>query len=416
MPSLSIAARTTLLLVVAGAALLQACGGRAQKGANPSGDDSPPTLNQPSPDATAGFGGAAAEASPVPRSMWPLPASSCASSEWETCTSLGGEVEGYFLAVDAEDHFFIAGSAHLSPPDQTRTVFVAKFSSELELLWFQPVDSVPSRLGPQIQSLAVDATGNSFVVTRSSYDQPSTIAKLSSDGALAWTRPCPGEVLAGVGLAVDGKGELVVADSDKATVRMAKYSTDGDQLWEQERPAEQREIVNRVAADAHGNSWLAADRWLDNGQAWQAGNLEKHGPNGGLEWKISLEAALVRDMLSTDAGEITVLAAIPSVLLLRVSADGDVLSRTDLPRFTLGYGLGSDLDGNSWVTGYTDQAPIMSTVTRVSPEGDVLFSKDFDVPTFFGASFVAQTSSGKVFIIGARDYQTEALVIAQLQP
>lgn len=419
MPSQSIAARPALLLVVASWALLQgqACGGRVEHGSSSRGDDSPPTLNNPPTDAAAGSAGAAAEASPVPPLMWPLPASSCASLEWKTCTSLGGEIEGYFVAVDAEDHFFIAGSAHLSPPDETRTVFVAKFSSELELLWLQQVDSSPSRLKwPEVQRLAVDAQGNSFVVSRRSYDQPSTITKVSFDGAPAWTRPCPGEAVAGVGLAVDGKGELVVADSDKATVRLAKYSPDGDQLWEQDRPAEDTEIVRHIAADAQGNSWLAADRQQASGHAWQAGNLERHGPNGELEWKTSLKAALVSDILSTDDGETTALVGIPSALLVRVSANGDVLSRQDLRRFSLGYGLGSDLEGNTWVTGYTANAPIMSTVTRLSPEGDVLFSKDFDVPSLVLASYVAQTSSGKVFIIGSRDDQIQTLVIAQLQP
>lgn len=418
MPSESSSARSAFLLAVVSWALVQgqACGGRAEKHSSSTGDDSPPTSNDRPTDAAAGSAGAAADVPPIPLSMWPLPASSCASLEWQTCTSLGGEIEGYLVAVDAEDHLFIAGTALLSPPDETRTVFVAKFSSALELLWLQPVATRPSRLQrPEAQRLVVDAEGNSFVVTRPSYDEPSTITKLSLDGAPAWTRPCPGEAIVGVGLAVDGQGELVVADSDKATVRLAKYSSDGDQLWEQDRPAEDTEIVNCVAADANGNSWLAADRRQRSGAAWQSGSLEKHGPNGELESNTSLKAALVGDMLSTGSSETMVLVATPSVQLVRVSVNGDVLWRKELDRFTLGYGLGSDLDGNTWVTGYTAKDPVMSTVARLSPEGEVLFSKDFDVPSFFGASFVAQMSGGKVFIIGAGDAQGQTLVIARLQ-
>ena len=420
MPSQSIAARTALFLVVASWALVQgqACGGRAEKGSSRSTDDSPPTSSNPPTDAATGSADAATEASPVSPAMWPLEASSCASLEWETCTSLPGNIGEYFVAVDAEDHFFIAGTAQLSPPDQTRTVFVAKFSSELELLWLQQIDSSLSQLKRlEVQGLAVDAHGNSFVVSRrSSYDGPSTITKVSFEGAPAWTRPCPGEAVVGVGLAVAGGGELVVADSDTSTVRLAKYSPAGDQLWEQDRPAEDTEVVNHVTADGQGNSWLAADRRQASGRDWQAGNLEMHGPNGELKWKTSLEADLFSDILSTDGGESTVLVAIPSVSLVRVSVDGDVLSRTELRHFNLGYGLGSDLDGNTWVTGYTATGPSKSTVARLSPEGHVLFSKDFDVPTLVFGNYVAQTSSGKVFIIGYQDYQSRNLVIALLQP
>jgi hypothetical protein len=266
-----------------------------------------------------------------------------------------------------------------------------------------------------MQGLAVDARGNSFVAGKPAYDAGSTIVKVSPDGASLWTRPCPGEALAGIGLAVDGDGDVVIGDSDKSTVRLAKYSPDGDQLWEDDRPAEDTEIVNYVAADAGGNIWLAADRKQPSGGRWQSGNLEKRGPSGKLEWTTSLHGSPVKALLSTANGEALVLVDFP-VTLIRVSAAGDALWRKELPHFFMGYGLASDLDGDTWVTGYTAEDPTMGSVTKLSPEGDSVFSKDFDVPSFVGAAYVAQMSRGKAFIVGLEDYETETLAIARLPP
>ena len=98
-----------------------------------------------------------------------------------------------------------------------------------------------------------------------------------------------------------------------------------------------RTSATKVELDPQGRVWLLRSDWRDDGQDLGSPVLERYSANGRLERRVALsDQALVPDFVVHPSGELSVFVLEPDAMpgtyrldIVRVSADGEILSRTE---------------------------------------------------------------------------------------
>ena len=163
-------------------------------------------------------------------------------------------------------------------------IFTVKYDGAGTELW-GVLTNRGSSLGETARAIAVDAAGNVYVAGASTYAYfpaddvaytTSLIVKYDTTGALAWRRTYGGEFAGGVGIAVDGLGDVYVVANDSrqdSVVRTpdivtSKLDPAGDILWRRRAtstagalPYEDGSQAAALALDAVGNVHVTGTFW-----------------------------------------------------------------------------------------------------------------------------------------------------------
>ena len=98
-----------------------------------------------------------------------------------------------------------------------------------------------------------------------------------------------------------------------------------------------RTLATKVELDPQGRVWLLRSDWHEDSQDLGSPVLERYNPNGRLERRVAIsDQALVPDFVVHPSGELSVFVLEPEAMagryrleIVRVSADGEILSRTE---------------------------------------------------------------------------------------
>ena len=356
----------------------------------------------------------------------------------------------------------------LSSSQATPSVYVAGISgtpadSAGKLIKLQDLDTTPSstfskNIAPASGTAtaiatAVDANGNVFVIgdTTGSFgsevnqaSQDVYLTKYDSAGNVQWTKLLgSSDSASGYGLAVDPtSGQVVIsgAVTDKLTPTaigggtdsfVAKYDTDGNQLWLRQVSPAMNDQANSVSIDSSGNIYVGGqvNGSLGNGQ-------QSAGGQDASLIKLSSKGTLVYERqfgsLYTDATMRTAIADDGNVIVAAVQDGHAILAKFDasdpnsapLWQMDLGDlqgGLISGLtvaNGKVYVSGTTSNAALdaggTATVSNASSGGTEAFvfgatdngaAANADFVSYVGTSSSEQgggiaTANGKLYLTG----------------
>jgi hypothetical protein len=154
----------------------------------------------------------------------------------------GATASGNGIATDTNANCFVVGGYHSLIGFGTNTLtgggtFVVKYDTDGNVLWAFPIPS----WGAAGYGVAVDNLGNCYVTGAGT-------AKLSSDGIEQWEIQTPG-----LGIAVDGMGNCYIADAPAASSgNLTKCTSEGSNMW----TVATVDMAYAVAADSSGNSYV----------------------------------------------------------------------------------------------------------------------------------------------------------------
>ncbi|MFQ6066756.1 MAG: hypothetical protein ACE5K3_05725 [bacterium] len=164
------------------------------------------------------------------------------------------------VAVDTEGTVYLVGS--ISPPARPGDGFVVKYTSQGEILWEK---TWGGGLEDYVCTAVVDATGNLYLAgsTYSSRrDRDAFLVKYASEGEILWEKTWGGTSQEGVAaVAVDTEGNVYVVGSVstpgyREDAFVAKYTPEGQILWDRTWGGEDYEYATAVALDTEGNVYL----------------------------------------------------------------------------------------------------------------------------------------------------------------
>jgi hypothetical protein len=205
--------------------------------------------------------------------------------QWNTFLGGDGWTWAYGIAVDGSGNVYVGGRSYQTWGSPVKPfggnyqdAFAAKLNANGALQWntFFGEEGFGDH---RCEGIAVDRSGNVFVVGISnwtwgnpirpigSYQEDAFAAKLNSSGLLQWNTFLGGSGLDfGLGLAVDGAGNVYVAGTSYATwgspVRLfgggqdafaAKLSPSGGLLWNAFLGGDAGDGANGIAVDSSGN-------------------------------------------------------------------------------------------------------------------------------------------------------------------
>ncbi|MGB2984885.1 MAG: IPTL-CTERM sorting domain-containing protein [Phycisphaerae bacterium] len=310
-------------------------------------------------------------------------ASPLEAQTFEWAKSAGGTDPdgGSGIAVDASGNSYVTGGFHgtatfgpftlTSAGDQD--VFVAKYDTAGSVAWAESAGGTSSEV--VVQSIAVDASGNSYVtgwfggtVTFGTFTLTSAgnddvfVAKYDSAGNVMWAESASGmDRIQARGIAVDASGNSLVTGLFDGTatfgpftltsagdpdVFVAKYDTAGNVGWAESAGGTDTDVGAGIAVDASGNSYVTG---------WFGGT------------------ATFGTFTLTSVGDVDVFVA-------KYDSAGNVVwaesaGGTD---FDQGYGIAVDGSGNSDVTGYFGGTATFGTITLTSAGGLDVFVAKYD--------------------------------------
>jgi hypothetical protein len=290
------------------------------------------------------------------------------------------------VSVDAAGNVFIAGATSGALDGSAGgfgDAFVAKYSRDGALEW---VRQLGTSQPDAASAVSVDAEGNVVIAGysrgsldggREGLDADAFVAKYSTDGELLWARQLgsqPGyddlaasvssDAASNVVIAGHAFGDLEAGSRGSADAFMAKYSATGELMWLRQRGDANYDSADAVATDAGGDIFVAGqiDGFLVGGPGViipGAPYVAKYSPDGALLWERQLDDASVgaASSIATDAtggafvgGYSTAAVGGPNqglydTFVIRLSSEGDRLSA-----------LGLGVAGNDRATGVAADA------------------------------------------------------------
>ena len=191
---------------------------------------------------------------------------------------------GYGIAVDSSGNSYITGGTggNLAGSNAgSIDVFVAKYDTNGNMQWLRQFGSITAEYG---FGIALDSTGSSYVTgyTFGNLDGTNAggddvfIAKYDTDGGPVWISQFGTTVNdRGYGIAVDSSGNSYVTgytfgnlDGTNAgfeDVFVAKYDTNGSQVWVRQFGTTMNDFTTDIAVDSGGNSYITGYTWGDLG-------------------------------------------------------------------------------------------------------------------------------------------------------
>lgn len=287
--------------------------------------------------------------------------------------------EAHAIALDAQGNIYLAGEGSLNPPSPgLQDVFLAKFSPTGGMLWSRTLGTPASDAS---YSVAVDAEGNAFIGggTLGSFAAPNHgvgdpfLAKYSSDGTQLWSRqPGTPQDDGHARIAVDLAGNAYMTGYTNGSFEgpdvpgidgyLIKYDAAGNHVWSRQTGTAAFDRIAGIAVDAHGRTFVA-------GSAASQAALIKHDADGRVLWQrffgnsdslaasVTLDAAGNVYVTGSTEGSIDGAANIGSddTFLVKFTADGDQLWSRQVGSFAADVGWSVAVGGGGvYITGSTD--------------------------------------------------------------
>ena len=237
--------------------------------------------------------------------------------------------------------------------------------------------------------ITVDSSGNVYVTGTTSGSLFSTIAgesdafvvKYDSDGNQVWAKQFGSDLLVeGIGVAVDSSGNVYVTGYAKGNLFgsnagvtdafVAKYDSDGNQVWAKQFGSDLRDIGFDITVDSSGNVYVTGhtdgDLFGSNTGAYDV-FVVKYSPDGNQKWT-------------------------------------EQFGNNSLEEHS---GITVDSSGNVYVTGTTSDSISNNNVgsddifiTKYAKNGIEKWTEQFGRSSFEGGNDVAVDSSGNVYVTG----------------
>ena len=267
---------------------------------------------------------------------------------------------------------------------------IIKFDPAGNIAWQKILGSANNE---EFNSVAVDSSGNVYAVgtsTAASTNNCVLIAKYNTSGILQWQRTLGGAVAAGdygYGIAVDSSGNAyIIGQSGAATsILIAKYDTSGTLQWQRTLNGASTDLGDAITVDSSSNVYIIG--YATNvGQGALEIIIAKYNTSGTLQWQRTFGSGSndVGNGIKVDSsGNIYICCSSPTggpnsdLVITKYDTSGNLLwqrllSRTgsDVP-----YDIEVDSFGNVYVCGFTDIASDTSVIVKYDTLGNLVWQR-----------------------------------------
>lgn len=238
------------------------------------------------------------------------------------------------------------------------------------------IATLSSVTGDQARGVALDSSGNIYVVGFSGASNNIQLAKYNSTGTIQWQYELSGASIEnGFSIAVDSSSNVYVVGtitvSGTSNMAVAKYNSAGTLQWQRQLgvPGSADSPGYAVAVDGSGNVYVGGSSDWDTGNANFV--LAKYNSSGTLQWEVYFGGSSVDEIyaLAVDSSSNVYATGISAneLEIVKYDSSGTVLFQRRLYSAAVdrGYGVALDSSGNIYVVGST----------AVSGTNDLLIAK-----------------------------------------
>ncbi|MGI9567370.1 MAG: SBBP repeat-containing protein [Nitrosopumilus sp.] len=296
---------------------------------------------------------------------------------------------GHAISVDPSGNVYVTGTTSgslFATISGESDAFVAKYDTDGNQVWAKQFGS---DLHDGSNNITINSSGNVYVTGTTSGSISGTnvgsddafVAKYDTDGNQMWAKQFGNNSLVeGIGVAADSSGNAYVTgyargdlfDTNAGVVDafVAKYDTDGNQVWAKQFGSEHRDIGFGITADSSGNVYVT-------------------GHTDG-------------DLFGTNTGAY-------DVFVVRYNPDGIEKWAKQFGNNSLEEhgGITTDSLDNMYVTGIINDNPSSINIgsddvfiTKYAKNGIEKWAKQFGSSSFEGGNDIAADSSGNVYVTG----------------
>ncbi len=274
----------------------------------------------------------------------------------------------YGITVDESGNVYVTGTSYDLTTDYDYATI--KYNSSGDTAWIRRYNS-PSDNPDKAYGIAVDKSGNVYVIGRSSYDY-ATI-KYTSTGVIDWIRRYDGpdhDISQANAIALDSNSNVYVtgystgefSQYDYATI---KYTSSGDTVWIQRYDVDDdQDEAHAIAVDDAGNCYVTGETKNTNNDFDYT--TIKYNPSGDTAWIRKYDGPANNDDRA--------------------------------------YSIAVDKSGNVYVTGWSEgPSAIYDYATiKYTPSGDIAWTRRYEGAggSVDQASAVAVDESGNVIVTG----------------
>jgi hypothetical protein len=269
-------------------------------------------------------------------------------------------------------------------------IWLAKYDSEQNQVWVKQLGTASA---DQSKSVAVDGDGNIYVtgITQGSLEEGATnaggkdawVAKYDAEGNLVWLKQLgTASDEESLGLAVDNSGSVYLSGYTKGILEgvnpggkdawVAKYDTDGNQVWLNQFGTDSDDASTAIGVDGDGNVYLTGttegtlgvsnfgsrDSWVakydpSNGTQVWIKQLGSSGLDDAKDITVGTDGLYLGGSTNGNLGGRQV--GNWDAWLVKYDLDGKQLWKQQIGTedYDDGYGIGLDGDGNILITGRT---------------------------------------------------------------
>jgi uncharacterized delta-60 repeat protein len=226
------------------------------------------------------------------------------------------------------------------------------------------IATLSSITGDQAKGVALDSSGNIYVVGFSGASNNIQLAKYNSTGTIQWQYQLSGASIEnGYSIAVDSSSNVYVVGmvtvSGAYLTAVAKYNSAGTLQWQRQLgvPGSADSPGYAVAVDGSGNVYVGGS------SDWDRGNADfmvvKYNSSGTLQWQVYLGGSGTDEIygLAVDSSANVYVTGISSsdLLIVKYNTSGTVLFQRRLYSLVvdIGYGVALDSSGNIYIVGST---------------------------------------------------------------
>ena len=213
---------------------------------------------------------------------------------------------GNGVAVDSSGNVYVTGTTSgslFSMIAGESDAYIAKYDTDGNQMWAKQFGS---DLHDGSNNIALDPSGNVYVTGTTSGSISNTnvgsddafVAKYDTDGNQMWAKQFGNDSLVeGIGVAADPlgnayvtgytRGDLFDTNAGIVDAYITKYDTDGNQMWAKQFGSDNRDIGFGIAADSSGNAYVTGhtkgDLFGRNTGAYDV-FVVKYNPDGVEKW------------------------------------------------------------------------------------------------------------------------------------
>ena len=197
------------------------------------------------------------------------------AAQWSVQFGSDSFEEGRSVALDSSGNVYVTGTtigSLFAAIAGESDAYVAKYDADGNKVWTKQFGS---DLHDGSNNIALDSSGNVYVTGTTSGSISDTnvgsddayVAKYDTDGTEVWTKQFGNDSLVeGIGVTVDPlgnayvtgytRGDLFGTNMGMVDAYVAKYDTDGTEVWTKQFGSDDRDIGFGIAADSSGNVYV----------------------------------------------------------------------------------------------------------------------------------------------------------------